>query len=68
MNPACDVHALVRRFNEGEAVWCRFVERRALRRMLGSQPGPAEEILDRLDWIAAERECREVRAVGSDAR
>jgi hypothetical protein len=36
--------------------------------MFGSQQGLLEDILERLDWIVAERECREVRAVGCSAQ
>ena len=68
MNSNCDVHKLVRRFNEDEAVWRRLGRRRALRYMFGSQRGLLEDILEGLDWIVAERECREVRAVGCSAQ
>jgi hypothetical protein len=68
MNSNCDVHELVRRFNKDEAVWRCFGRRRAFRYMFGSQRGLLEDILERLDWIAAERECREVRALGCSAQ
>jgi hypothetical protein len=68
MNPACEVDELVRRFNEDEAVWRCFEKKRRLRRLFKSPVPLADEVLDRLDWIAAERECREVRAIGCAAR
>ena len=60
-----DSQELARRFNEDEAVWRSYEHKRALRRLLGSRSPLAEEVLDDLDWQAAERECRQVRAVGS---
>jgi len=59
-----DSQELVRRFNEDEAVWRCYEHKRALRRLLGSRTPLSEHILDYLDWQEAERECREVRAVG----
>ena len=55
---------LARRFNEDEAVWQSYGRKRALRGLLTSRVPLPEDILDYLDWQAAERECREVRAVG----
>lgn len=59
-----DAVELSRQFNEDEAVWCCFERKRALRRMLGSRSPLSEEVLDSLDWMAAERECRETRCIG----
>lgn len=59
-----DVHERVRHFNEDEAVWRRFQERRALRRLRRSDDESLEDISDHIDWATAERECREVRALG----
>ena len=56
---------LVRRFNEDEAVWRRYQERRQKRRSrfrLRSRIG--EKFLDQVDWLAAERETRSARAIG----
>jgi len=71
ISPFNDVHENVRRFNEDEAVWRCFKKKRALRkrllRLLGpsaSQPPPTKKQLDDLDWLAAEREARPVRAIG----
>jgi hypothetical protein len=59
-----EAQELARRFNEDEAVWRSYEHERALRRLLGSRSPLPEGILDYLDWQAAERECRAVRAVG----
>jgi hypothetical protein len=64
MNPTAETQELARRFNEDEAVWHSYERKRALRRWSGSPLTLPEEILDDLDWQAAERECRQVRAVG----
>ena len=64
MNPTIATQELARRFNEDEAVWRSYEHKRALRRLPGARPSAAEDILDDLDWQAAERECRMVRAVG----
>jgi hypothetical protein len=64
MNPMIETQELARRFNEDEAVWQVFEDKRALRRLLGSGTPLPEDILDYLDWQAAERECRAVSAVG----
>jgi hypothetical protein len=53
-----------RRFNEDEAVWRCYKHKRALRRLSGPRSPLPEDILDDLDWRAAERECRQVRAIG----
>jgi len=58
MKPILDVQESARRFNEDEAVWRRFEERRGLRDP--SSPVP-EEVLDEIDWHTAERECRQTR-------
>jgi len=64
VNPMIETQELARRFNEDEAVWRAFEEKRALPRLLGSDTPLSEHILDYLDWQAAERECRAVSAVG----
>ena len=72
ISPFKDVHENVRRFNEDEAVWRCFKKKRALRRRLlrllgslASQPPLTKKQLDDLDWLAAEREARPVRAIGT---
>ena len=62
--PNHDPQELARQFNEDEAVWRCFEERRWLRQLLGSTSEQTEKMLDDLDWLEAEREVREVRAVG----
>ena len=64
VKPMIETQELARRFNEDEAVWRSYEHKRALRRLLGSRSPLPEDILDYLDWQAAERECRAVRAVG----
>ena len=59
-----EAQELARRFNEDEAVWRSYEQKQALRQLLGSRLPLPEDILDYLDWQAAERECRTVRAVG----
>lgn len=65
MNPILDAQELARRFNEDEAVWRSYERRRAARRLLAAPSPLLAEILDDLDWQAAEREGRQVRAVGA---
>lgn len=55
---------LARRFNEDEAVWRCYEHKRALRRLPGPLPPWPEDVLNDLDWQAAERECRPVCAIG----
>jgi len=64
MKPHSDPQELARRFNEDEAVWRSFERKRVLRRLRRSRSPLPEKVLDDLDWQAAERECRQVRAVG----
>ena len=71
ISPFNDVQENVRRFNEDEAVWRCFKKKRALRKRLLRLLGPLVSQLpltkkdrDDLDWLAAEREARPVRAIG----
>ena len=64
MKAMVEAQELARRFNEDEAIWRAFEKKRAFRKLLGSNTPLSEEILDDLDWQAAERECRPARAVG----
>ena len=68
MNRPDDVREQVRHFNEDEAIWRRFQKRRVLRRLSRSGGTIAEEILDHIDWIAADRECRDLRVFGLRVR
>ena len=72
ISPFSDVHENVRRFNEDEAVWHCFAKKRKRRRrllrllnLLDPQPPLTEKQLDDLDWLAAEREARPIRAIGT---
>lgn len=66
--PLHDSQELSRQFNEDEAVWRCFEEKRSLRRLrplpspFAKETFPAET-LDRLDWLEAERETRTTRAI-----
>ena len=64
MKAMIEAQELARRFNEDEAVWRYYEHKRALRQLPGSRSPLPEDILDYLDWQAAERECRAARAVG----
>jgi hypothetical protein len=59
-----DPQELARRFNEDEAVWRSFEEKRRRRRLLSLPALLSEELLDALDWSEAEREQRQIRAIG----
>jgi hypothetical protein len=59
-----DPQELARQFNEDEAVWRSFEEKRRVRRLLGSPSLLSEELLDALDWSKAERETKRSRAIG----
>jgi hypothetical protein len=67
MRATANVHELVNRFNEHEAVWRRFEQKRTLRRLSEQGAPGAEQVLQELDRLAAERECRETRAIGRRA-
>jgi hypothetical protein len=67
METMIDTQEIARRFNEDEAVWRCYERKRATRQWLGFCPPFSEHILDYLDyldWLAAEREGRMVRAIG----
>jgi hypothetical protein len=64
MKQVIDTSELVQRFNDDEAVWRRYEDKRELRRRLGFQSPLPEAILDYLDWLEAERECRRTWCVG----
>ncbi len=71
VSPFNDVRERVRQFNEDEAVWRCFDKKRARRKklleLLPSLDAPSaltDDERDRLDWLAAEREARPIRAIG----
>ena len=61
MTPLSDTFA--RRFNEDEAIWQRFREKRLTRCLTISDSPLPESILDQFDWLEAEREIRITRAI-----
>lgn len=63
MTPISDTQEFARRFNEEEAIWQRFREKRLSRRVLEADSPLPESLLDQLDWLEAEREIRTTRAV-----
>lgn len=62
-HPDSSSHERARCFNESEAIQQDYQRRRFLRRLEPFFDVP-EDILDALDWHAAEREHREIRAIG----
>jgi hypothetical protein len=63
MRPLSDTQEIARRFNEDEAIWQRFQQKRLTRRLAEAESLLPENILDCLDWMEAEREARVTRAV-----
>ena len=61
MKPLFETLEIARRFNEDEAVWRRFEEKRRLRNSMSFIP---ESILDEIDWREAEQEVRVIRCIG----
>jgi hypothetical protein len=56
---------LILRFNEDEAIWRRYQEKRRERRYrFRLRSRLAERLLDQFDWVAAERETRSIRVIG----
>ena len=64
MKPFLSAQELARRNNESVAVHAAYEKRRKQRRLLGKKTKRSAKELDGLDWQAAEREARPVRAVG----
>ncbi len=64
MKQVIDTGELVQRFNEDEAVWRSCERKRELRRMCGPESALSEALLDYLDRLEAERECRQTRCIG----
>lgn len=60
-----DVQENVRRFNQEEAVWqCYEEKRKNLRALFPRRLKIADELLDRLAWFAAEREMQRSDCIG----
>ena len=64
MKQFVNAQELARRNNENAAVFVAYERRRRLRRLAGKKAKRTSKKLDELDWQAAEREARPVRAVG----
>jgi hypothetical protein len=65
MTRILDTQEFARRFNQEEATWRRFHEKRQKRRLPGSDSPMPESLLDNLDWLAGEREIRTTCAVAN---
>ena len=66
MTPISDTQEFARRFNEEEAIWRRFQEKRLARRLLEADSQMPESILDHFDWLEAECKIRTTRAVAQE--
>ena len=64
MNLLFSAQEMARRNNENVAVFAAYQRRRGLRKLAGNKTKRTVKELDDLDWQAAEREARPVRAVG----
>lgn len=66
MNPFIAAQEMTRRNNENAAVYAAYLRRRRRRQGIKRRKprGKLAKRLDDLDWQAAEREARPVRAVG----
>jgi len=64
MNLLFSAQEMARRNNENLAVYAAFQRRRRLRKLAGKKTKRTAKELDDLDWQAAEREARPIRAVG----
>lgn len=63
-----DSHEIARRFNEDESTWLRFQQKRLRRRLSEANSSLPENILDRLDWMEAERETQVTWAIAQTDR
>lgn len=64
MKPVAYPQELASRFNEEESVWREYARLRRLRRRCGLGVALPSDLLDRLDWLMAERKGRIVRCIG----
>jgi hypothetical protein len=53
MTPISDTQEFARHFNEEEAIWRRFQEKRLARHLLEAGCPLPESVLDHLDWLEA---------------
>lgn len=64
MDQMINPQELAERFNEDEAVWQRYEYKRRRRLLRDNESLLPDEVLDQIDWIEAERECRQPKCVG----
>lgn len=64
MKPFADPQELANRFNEDETVWREYSRLRRLRRRFGLGLALSSDLLDRLDWLTAERKSRVICCIG----
>lgn len=64
MIPLPDTQKIAHAFNDDEAVWRAFEDRKRLRELFGTPLLLAEEIANAIDWQWAERNARPFRAIG----
>ena len=64
MKPIFESQELAKCFNEDESVWRSFEEKRKSRRRFSPDSVLSEELLEEIDWLESERECRETACVG----
>jgi hypothetical protein len=64
MKQFVDGQEIVSRFNEDEAVWREYQYLRRLPRRIWLSGALPNSLLDRIDWLMAERQHRIVRCIG----
>lgn len=64
MIPLLNTQKIASDFNDNEAVWRAFENRKRLRELFGTPLPLAEEIANAIDWQRAEHHARPVRAIG----
>ena len=64
MDEMTNSQELARRFNEDDAAWRAYENRRRQRLLKRVESLLSDAIVDELDWIEAEREARTIRCVG----
>ena len=64
MKPFADPQELANQFNEDEAVWREYARLRRLRRRFELGLALSSDLLDRLDWLTAERKSRAICRIG----
>ncbi len=64
MTPFMDSQELANRFNEDEMVWREYEYACRLHRGFRLRTGIPDALLDRIDWLMAERKHRVIRYIG----